>query len=274
MPDPLGPTNPKVSPFGTVSDISCKISTDPAFPIKDSDTFDRDNTGSFIGQAFGQLRIFGYGAVCGVRNLCLATLLMTSAAMADDVVIAALGDSLTQGFGLPNGQGFVPQLDAWLDGQGLAVDLRNAGVSGDTTAGGLSRVDWTLTDDVDGMIVALGGNDYLRGLDPALSRANLQGILEAAAAKGVPVMLVGIRAGGNYGPDYKAAFDAMYVDLAQDFDAALFPEFFEGLREDQQAGDLAQYMQADGIHPNADGVIKIVAAMGPAVEDFIGTLAE
>ena len=194
--------------------------------------------------------------------------------MADEVVIAALGDSLTQGYGLRNGQGFVAQLDAWLEEQGVAVEVRNAGVSGDTTAGGLSRVDWTLTDDVDGMIVALGGNDYLRGLDPAVSRANLQGILEAAATRDVPVMLVGIRAGGNYGADYKADFDAMYVDLAAQYDAVLFPEFFEGLREAQQSGGLAQFMQRDGIHPNADGVTRIVAAMGPEVQDFIATLGD
>ena len=209
-----------------------------------------------------------------VRNLCLAIVMTSSAAAADELVIAALGDSLTQGYGLPNGAGFVPQLDAWLDAQGVAVELRNAGVSGDTTAGGLSRVDWTLTDDVDGMIVALGGNDYLRGLDPAVSRANLQGILEAAAAKDVPVMLVGLRVGANYGPDYKADFDAMYADLAAEFDAPLFPEFFEGLRVASGDTGLTAFMQADGIHPNAEGVLKIVAAMGPSVRDFVQSLAD
>lgn len=209
-----------------------------------------------------------------VRNLSIATLLTSGAAFADEVVIAALGDSLTQGYGLPNGDGFVPQLNAWLEAQNVAVDVRNAGVSGDTTAGGLSRVDWTLTDDVDGLIVALGGNDYLRGLDPAMSRQNLEGILTAAQTKGVPVMLVGLRAGSNYGPDYKAEFDSIYIDLAAEYDALLFPEFFEGLRDASAAGDLTSFMQADGIHPNVAGVAKIVDAMGPTVRAFAQALAE
>lgn len=209
-----------------------------------------------------------------VRNLSMVLVLTTGAAAADELVIAALGDSLTQGYGLPNGEGFVPQLDAWLEAEGLAVDIRNAGVSGDTTAGGLSRVDWTLTDDVDGLIVALGANDYLRGLDPTLSRENLRGILEAAAAKDVPVMLIGLRVGANYGPDYQTAFDSMYVELAETFDAPLFPEFFQGLRAASTDGSLTAFMQPDGIHPNATGVVKIVEAMGPAVRDFARTLVD
>lgn len=103
-------------------------------------------------------------------------------AMAEPVTVAALGDSLTQGYGLEQGDGLVPQLESWLRERGAAVTLVNAGVSGDTTAGGLSRVEWTLAPDVDGLLVALGGNDMLRGIDPAVTRANLAGILEAAAA--------------------------------------------------------------------------------------------
>ena len=108
-----------------------------------------------------------------MRNLTLAIGVFSSAAYAEKVTIAALGDSLTAGYGLPVDQGFVPQLQGWLDAEGADVTVLNAGVSGDTTAGGLSRVDWTLTPDVDAMIVALGGNDLLRGLDPSVSRANL-----------------------------------------------------------------------------------------------------
>jgi acyl-CoA thioesterase-1 len=197
-----------------------------------------------------------------------------SVAAADELVIAALGDSLTAGYGLATDQGLVPQLDRWLAAQGVSVDLRNAGVSGDTTSGGLSRVDWTLTPDVDAMIVALGGNDYLRGLDPTLSRENLMGILEVAAAKDVPVMLVGLRVGSNYGPDYKAAFEGMYAELAEAYSAPLYPAFFDGMRAATNGGPLTPYLQADGIHPSAEGVRLIVNDFGPAVLDFAKSLGD
>ena len=187
---------------------------------------------------------------------------------AEPVTIAAMGDSLTQGFGLPIEQGFVPQLEAWLQAQGADVRLINAGVSGDTTAGGLARVDWTLTPDVDAMIVALGGNDLLRGIDPGLSRSNLEGILKAADAANVDVLLVGMTAPGNYGPDYKQAFDAMYPELAAAYGALHLESFFAGLGITDPAESLA-YMQGDGIHPNAEGVRRIVAGFGPHVLDLI-----
>lgn len=210
-----------------------------------------------------------------LRNLSIVTVLTTGYAAADEIVIAALGDSLTAGYGVAQGDGFVPQMDAWLEAQGLQVDLRNAGVSGDTTAGGLSRVDWTLTPDVDGMIVTLGGNDYLRGIDPAVSRANLRGVLEAAEAKGVDVMMVGLRAGSNYGLEYKTEFEAMYSDLSAEFDVPLFPSFFQGLQAAAGMQDgLAEFMQRDGIHPNAEGVRVIVAAMGPDVLAFAQDLQQ
>ncbi|UWQ98678.1 arylesterase [Rhodobacteraceae bacterium S2214] len=219
--------------------------------------------------AFSKIFSFGYGALGVLRNLSIVTVLTTGYAAADEIVIAALGDSLTAGYGVAQRDGFVPQMDAWLEVQGLQVDLRNAGVSGDTTAGGLSRVDWTLTPDVDGMIVTLGGNDYLRGIDPAVSRANLRGILEAAQAKGVDVMMVGLRAGSNYGLEYKTEFEAMYSDLSAEFDVPLFPSFFQGLQAAAGMQDgLAEFMQRDGIHPNAEGVRVIVAAMGPDVLAF------
>jgi acyl-CoA thioesterase I len=116
--------------------------------------------------------------------------------------------------------------------------------------------------------VALGGNDFLRGIDPAASRANLRGILEAAQAQGVPVLLVGLQATGNYGADFKTAFDSMYPDLATEFGAGLFPSFFQGIMD--AGGDARDvYFQEDGIHPNAEGVKLEVAAMGPAVLDLI-----
>ena len=216
----------------------------------------------------------GYGAKPRLRNLILPLFLcvapLATVAKAQTLTIAALGDSLTQGYGLPEEDGFVPQMQAWLQAQGADVRLINAGVSGDTTAGGLSRVAWTLTPDVDVMIVALGGNDFLRGIDPATSRANLSGILEAAQAQAVPVLLVGIEATGNYGPEYRADFNAMYPDLATEFDTGLYPDFFAGLRVGgEMAAARATYLQDDGIHPNAEGVAMIVAAMGPAVLELV-----
>lgn len=189
---------------------------------------------------------------------------------AETVTIAALGDSLTQGYGLPVEAGFVPQLENWLQDQGQEVRVINAGVSGDTTAGGLSRVGWTLTPDVDGLIVTLGGNDLLRGIDPAVSRANLDGILKVAQAAGVEVLLVGMQAPGNYGPDYKAQFDAMYPELATTYGTLFAASFFEGLGGvDAEPDAVRAFMQADGIHPNATGVMRIVEGLGPSVLDLL-----
>lgn len=197
-------------------------------------------------------------------------ILAVGAVQAETVTIAALGDSLTQGYGLPVDDGFVPRLEAWLQAQGADVEVINAGVSGDTTAGGLSRVAWTLTPDVDAMIVNLGGNDLLRGIDPAVSRANLDGILRAAQDAGVEVLLVGLDAPSNYGPDYEAAFEGMYSDLAQVYGLELYADYFAPLND---GADLdaarALYMQGDGIHPNAVGVGEIVEGIGPAVLDLI-----
>lgn len=189
-------------------------------------------------------------------------------ASAEPVTIAALGDSLTQGFGLREELGFVPQLENWLQSNGADVRVINAGVSGDTTAGGLSRVNWTLTPDVDAMIVALGGNDLLRGIAPEAARANLDGILQAAQTANVDVLLVGMQAPGNYGPDYKRDFDAMYPELAAQYETLFLDSFFAGLPSRDPA-DLAEFVQTDGIHPNADGVKKIVAGFGPAVLELI-----
>ena len=207
----------------------------------------------------------GYGAIRAARNLSLALLIAVTPAVAD-VTIAALGDSLTQGYGLPPDEGFVPQLDRWLSDRGVEATLINAGVSGDTTQGGLSRVDWTLTPEVDALIVALGGNDLLRGIDPSVARANLRGILDAAASRGIPVLLVGMTAPGNYGADYKAAFDAIYPDLSTEFGAILHADFLGALAEveDRQSA-IAAFMQPDGLHPNAAGVARIVEDIGPSV---------
>ncbi|MDR9428861.1 MAG: arylesterase [Salibaculum sp.] len=222
-----------------------------------------------MARAFGMLRSLTYGAIGAARNAAAALLVLAGAAQAETVTIAALGDSLTQGYGLIDEEGFVPQMEAWLRDQGAEVALVNAGVSGDTTAGGLSRVNWTLTPQVDALIVALGGNDMLRGIAPEVARANLDGIMQAASQADKPVLLVGMQAPGNYGPDYKDAFDAIYPDLADTYDSLLFPNFFEGIMAEDLSRVRETYMQPDGIHPNADGVKRIVEAMGPAVLDLV-----
>ena len=184
-------------------------------------------------------------------------------------MIAALGDSLTQGYGLVPEDGLVPQLEAWLRDKGAGVRLMNAGVSGDTTAGGLSRIEWTLTEDVDALIVALGGNDMLRGLAPEAARENLDGILEVAGGRALPVLLVGIAAPGNYGPEYQAAFAALYAELAAAHGALAYPDILAPLRSDPDRA-LAEWMQGDGIHPNAAGVRRVVEALGPSVLELVG----
>lgn len=215
----------------------------------------------------------GYGAFRVIRKAGagLAWILFCAVAEAEPVTVAALGDSLTQGYGLVQEEGFVPQMQAWLNDRGAEATIINAGVSGDTTAGGAARVAWTLTPEVDAMIVALGGNDLLRGIDPAVSRANLEQILAAAQAAEVPVLLVGMEAPRNYGPDYKQAFDSIYADLAEEFGTLYQASFFAGLAEDRSDPvALRPYLQADGIHPNAQGVVRIVETMGPLVLELIG----
>lgn len=197
------------------------------------------------------------------------TILTALPAAAQPATVAALGDSLTHGYGLPQAAGLVPQLQAWLHERGADVRLINAGVSGDTTAGGLSRVEWTLTPEVDGLIVALGGNDLLRGIDPAVTRANLAGILDAARDAEVDAMLIGIEAPPNYGEDYRAAFNAIYTDLAAAYDIAVIPSMLAPI---VAATEPLTLMQPDGIHPNAQGVRVIVEAIGPEVLAFVDSL--
>lgn len=209
-----------------------------------------------------------YGVSGLMGKAIMALILLAAPLRAEEVTILALGDSLTQGYGLVESEGLVPQLQAWLEAEGADVRLINAGVSGDTTAGGAARVEWSLTPDVDAMIVTLGGNDLLRGIDPALVRANLETILDTAKKKDVPVLLVGMRAPGNYGPDYTEVFNAIYPDLSQAYDVVLHPYIFDGMGEGSPE-TLRHLFQADGIHPNAQGVAKIVEDLGPSVLSLI-----
>ncbi len=199
--------------------------------------------------------------------LSLSIAVLADRAHAEKITIVALGDSLTQGYGLPADQGLVAQLQDWLDARKAGVRLVNAGVSGDTTRGGRARIDWTLgAGPVDGLIVALGGNDVLRGLPPEQARANLDAILQAAGRRNIPVLLVGVRAPANYGAEYQRRFDAIYPELAARHGALLMPDILAPLtrgRDPQQV--MRELMQADGLHPNARGVGLIVAEMGPLV---------
>lgn len=173
------------------------------------------------------------------------------------VKVVALGTSLTAGYGLEQAEGFVPQLQAALEAKGLDVEVENAGVSGDTSAGGLARLDWSIDDDVDAVIVELGSNDALRGFDPQQTRNNLTAILEALAARDLPVLLTGMLAPPNLGEEYGAEFAAIYPDLASRYGVLFYPFFLEGVAAD------AALNQPDGIHPNADGVQVIVEAITP-----------
>lgn len=192
--------------------------------------------------------------------------------LAGPVTVAALGDSLTAGYGLPPEQGLVAQLQSWLDAHGAEVRLLNAGVSGDTTAGGLARLDWTLTPEVDALIVTLGGNDLLRGIDPGESRANLDAILHGAQARALPVLLIGLPAPPNFGPAYQSAFNAIYPALAARYGTLLVPDFFAPLSAEGPAA-LARFLQADGLHPNAEGVARIVESLGPEVLKLVALVA-
>lgn len=181
-------------------------------------------------------------------------------------VLMVLGDSLAAGYGLPQGQGFSERLGAALQARGLNVRVLNAGVSGDTSAGGLARLDWLLSGP-DGppaaALVELGANDALRGLDPARTRANLAAILERLKTARVKVLLAGMLAPPNMDATYARAFNAVYPDLAKTQGVALYPFFLEGV-----AGNPA-LNQADGIHPNEAGVARVVAGILPAVEKLL-----
>ena len=215
-----------------------------------------------------------YASLLSIRNAAAIILLLNSPALADPITLVAFGDSLTQGYGLPPQDGFVPQLQAWLTAAGEDVVVINAGVSGDTTAGGASRIDWTLTPDVDALIVNLGGNDMLRGIDPGVSKRNLDAILTAADTKNLPVLLVSLRAPGNYGAEFKAAFDAMYGDLAAKHQDLLAENFFIPLIDQSSRLLDPALMQADGIHPNAAGVATAIETLGPKVRELLAQVAK
>ena len=193
-------------------------------------------------------------------------MIVANAAMAAPIKILALGDSLTAGYGLAEADGFCPQLEKALRGAGHDVQVIDGGNSGDTTADGLARLDWSLADNPQVVIVELGGNDALRGLDPAQAKANLDAILTRLEKQGRVVLLAGMKAPRNLGPDYVLAFDGMYPDLAARHRVALYPFFLDGV------ATIPALNQADGFHPNPAGVAIIVKRILPAVEKALAEL--
>ncbi|MCH7554430.1 MAG: arylesterase [Proteobacteria bacterium] len=188
------------------------------------------------------------------------------AADAGEIRLLALGDSLSAGYGLALGVGFSDQLGAALSGAGLDVVVLNGGVSGDTTAGGLARLDWMLSDAPDAVIVELGANDGLRGLDPDQTLANLDAILDELDERGIPVLLAGMLAPPNMGSEYGEDFNGLYAMLADRHDVVFYPFFLEGV-----AGKPA-LNQEDAIHPNAEGVAEIIRRILPSVNELLARL--
>ena len=190
-----------------------------------------------------------------------------AAAMTKPIKLVVLGDSLSAGLGLSASSAFPERLQKSLEIKGITVDMINAGVSGDTSSGGRDRLDWSVPEGTQAVIVELGANDALRGTDPAVTRAALSDILTRLKARKIAVLLCGMVAPPNYGSDYSARFNAIYPDLAKSFGVPLYPFFLEGVAAD------ARLNQADGLHPTADGVDVIVKNILPTVEAFLGAIS-
>ena len=210
-----------------------------------------------------------HAAVCSVAlllGLAIGPALAETAAK--PVKIVALGDSLTAGLGLPLSEGFVPRLQAALAAKGLTAEVINAGVSGDTASDVLARLDWSVPEGTDAVILEVGANDMLRGLKPLVTRTAIDIILQRLKERHIAVLLCGMRAAPNLGTDYAAAFESIYPDLAVKYGIPLYPFFLDGV-----AADLGR-LQRDGLHPNAAGVEVMVAAILPKVEELIGLVRD
>lgn len=196
----------------------------------------------------------------------MAVLRPFSAGASEPVRILVLGDSLSAGLGLPASQAFPARLEAALRARGHDVAVINAGVSGDTTAGGRARIGWSLAGPPrpDAVIVALGSNDALRGLEPAATRANLDAILGTVKAAGLPILLAGMKAPRNFGPDYVREFEAVFPELAARYDALFYPFILDGVALDPALN------QPDGLHPNQRGVARMVDGFLPLAEKLVG----
>ena len=192
-----------------------------------------------------------------------ALLLGGVAAAAETMRIVALGDSLTAGYGLDAEASFPVRLEAALKARGHDVEVINAGVSGDTSRGGLERLDWAVPDGTDAVIVELGANDALRGIEPGATRANLEGIVEQLVGRGIAVLIAGMQAPPNLGEVYATEFNAIYPDLAERYDVPLYPFFLAGVAAERKLN------QSDGMHPNEAGVEAIVERMIEPVEALL-----
>lgn len=213
--------------------------------------------------------MFVHILVLGVALMTAGTgFAQTQAAVeAKPIKMVVLGDSLSAGLGLSASAAFPERLQKILESKGITVDITNAGVSGDTSSGGRDRLDWSVPDGTQAVILELGANDALRGTDPAVTRSALSDILARLKARKVAVLLCGMVAPPNYGSDYSARFNAIYPDLAKSFGVPLYPFFLEGVAAD------ARLNQADGMHPTAEGVDVIVKNILPTVEAFLGTIS-
>lgn len=207
------------------------------------------------------------GLVLLLAGMCAAMIGASRAqAQARPVKLVALGDSLTAGYNLPASAAFPAVLEKALREKGIAIEIANAGVSGDTTQGGLERLDWSVPDGTDGVILELGANDALRGIDPALAEKALDTILSRLKARGIPVLIAGMYAPRNLGQDYVSRFDAIYPRLAEKYGMILYPFFLDGIAGDRVLN------QPDLLHPTAEGVRVIVGRILPTVERFLATL--
>jgi acyl-CoA thioesterase-1 len=193
---------------------------------------------------------------------------LAAVAQSRPLKFVALGDSLTAGYNLPQSAAFPTVLEKALKAKGYKVEIANAGVSGDTSTAGLERLDWSVPDGTDGVIVELGANDMLRGIDPAVPRKAIETIVTRLKARGIPVMLAGMYAPRNLGPDYVQKFEGLYTDIAKKHGLVLYPFFLDGI-----AGDRSLNLP-DGLHPTAKGVEVIVNRILPTVEAFIATLPQ
>lgn len=193
----------------------------------------------------------------------LVGLTAATAVKAETLNAVGFGDSLMAGYQLPKGDGFTDQLQAALQEAGYDVTIANAGVSGDTTSGGRERLDWSVPDDADFVILELGANDALRGISPDITRANLTAMIERFDERGIDVILVGILAPPNMGSDYGAAFNPIYADLAEQFDVPLYDFFLDGVITEPAL------MLDDGIHPNAEGVAEMVRRFMPLITNYL-----
>jgi acyl-CoA thioesterase I len=188
-------------------------------------------------------------------------------ALARTIQLVGLGDSLMAGYMLPPGDGFPAKLQAALKAKGIDAAISDAGVSGDTSSGGLSRVDWSVPDSTDGVILELGANDALRGIAPEETEKNLDAIIGKLKARNIPVFVAGMLAPPNMGGDYAARFNPIYKRLSDKYQLPLYPFFLDGVAAQPKL------QLEDGMHPNPEGVDIMVQRILPAIESFIGTIA-